>query len=49
MSEQGAISLKLLEVKLAPKLVYFVLEKELLGLSEMAPRSMNKTGLAKEW
>ena len=37
---QGAISLKLLGGKLAPKLVYMVLRKELLNVysSETAPR-----------
>ena len=38
-SNQGAISLKLLGGKLAPKLIHFVLRKELLRLSEMAPRT----------
>ena len=33
----GAVSLKLLGGKLALKLVYFVLRKELLNFSEMAP------------
>ena len=32
----GAVSLKLLAGKLAPKLVYFVLENELLNFNEMA-------------
>ena len=35
---QGAISLKLIGGKVAPKLLYFVLRKELLNLSEMPPR-----------
>ena len=35
---QGAISLKVLVSKLAPKLVYFVLRKELLNFSETVPR-----------
>ena len=34
----GTISLKHLGGKIAPKLVYFVLEKVLLTFSEMAPR-----------
>ena len=34
----GAISQKLLGGKLAPKLIHFILRKELLRLSEMAPR-----------
>ena len=38
--DQDAVSLKLLGSKLAPMLVYFVLRKELLKLSEMAPRSL---------
>ena len=33
----GAVSLKLLGGTLAPKLVYFVLKKELLNLSEWHP------------
>ena len=33
----GAVSLKLLGGKLAPKAVYFIMRKELLNLSEMAP------------
>ena len=33
----GVISLKLLRGELAPKLVYFVLKKELLNFSEIAP------------
>ena len=37
---QGTISLKLLVGKLAPKLVYFVLKKELLNFSEMTPRPL---------
>ena len=36
---QGAISLKLVGGKLAPKLLYFVLKKELLNFSETAPAS----------
>ena len=39
----GAVSLKLLGGKLAPKLVYFVLRKELLNLSEMAPWSHGRS------
>ena len=35
--DQGTISLKHLGGKIAPKLVYFVLKKELLNVSEMAP------------
>ena len=35
---QGAVSLKPLGGKFAPKMIYFVLRKELLNLSEMAPR-----------
>ena len=38
LSDQGTISLKLLGGKLAPKLVYFALRKELINFSEMAPR-----------
>ena len=34
----GIISLKLLGDNLAPKLGYFILEKELLNFSEMSPR-----------
>ena len=37
----GTISLKLLGGKLAPKLVHFVLRKELLHFSEMAPWTIN--------
>ena len=33
----GTISLKHVGGKTAPKLVYFVLEKELINFSEMAP------------
>ena len=40
----GAISLKVLGGKFAPKLVYFVLRKELLTFSEMAPWSYQHTG-----
>ena len=36
---QGAVSLKHLGGLKAPKVVYFVLEKELLNLSETAPRT----------
>ena len=36
---QGTVSLKLLGGKLAPKLGYFVLRKELLNFSETVPRS----------
>ena len=44
----GTISLtKLLGGKLAPNLVYLVLRKELLNLSEMAPRyTFKKPGIA---
>ena len=36
--------LKLSGGKLAPKLVYFELKKELLNLSEMTPRSTGNNG-----
>ena len=37
---RGAISRKLLGGKLVPKLVYFVLKKELLSFSEKAPKDI---------
>ena len=40
--DQGAVSLKLFRAKLAPKLVCFVLRKEILYFSEMPPRSYIK-------
>ena len=36
--DQGVVSLKPLGGKLAPELVHFVLKKELLNFSEMAPK-----------
>ena len=39
---QGTVSLKLLGGISTPKMIYFVLEKELLDFSEMAPSDMKE-------